>query len=97
MALAGNMGAAIAIPADAPNRPRWLFGEDQARYLVETAAPDTILREAEAAGVPASLLGKTGRMALTVTGEAPISLNELRDAHEGWFPRYMANEGRRRI
>jgi len=92
MALAGNMGAAIAIPADAPNRPRWLFGEDQARYLVETAAPDTILREAEAAGVPASLLGKTGRMALTVTGEAPISLNELRDAHEGWFPRYMANE-----
>ena len=92
MALAGNMGAAIAIPADAPNRPRWLFGEDQARYLVETAAPDTILREAEAAGVPASLLGKTGRMTLTVTGEAPISLNELRDAHEGWFPRYMANE-----
>jgi len=92
MALAGNMGATIAIPTDAPNRTRWLFGEDQARYLVETAAPDTILRQAEAAGVPASLLGKTGRMALTVTGEAPISLNELRDTHEGWFPRYMANE-----
>jgi phosphoribosylformylglycinamidine synthase len=92
MALAGDMGAEIAVPADAPNPPRWLFGEDQARYLVEAASPDTILQRAEEAGVPASVLGKTGGIALTVTGEPPISLNEMRDAHEGWLPRYMANE-----
>ncbi|MDA1326250.1 MAG: AIR synthase-related protein, partial [Proteobacteria bacterium] len=92
MALAGDKGAEIAAAATAPNKPRWLFGEDQARYLVETASPDVVLRQAEAAGVPAAILGKTGGIALTVTGEPPISLNELRDAHEGWLPRYMANE-----
>jgi len=90
MALAGDRGAEIAVPADAPDRPRWLFGEDQARYLVETASPETVLRLAQEAGVPAAVVGQTGGMALTVTGEAPISLNELREAHEGWFPRYMA-------
>jgi phosphoribosylformylglycinamidine synthase len=92
MTLAGDMGAEIAAPADAPDPSRWLFGEDQARYLVETKSPDEVLRRAKEAGAPASLLGKTGGLALTVTGEAPISLNELRDAHEGWLPRYMANE-----
>jgi phosphoribosylformylglycinamidine synthase len=92
MALAGNLGAEIAVPADASDPARWLFGEDQARYLVETNSPDEVLRQAEQAGAPASLLGTTGGMALTVSGEAPISLNELREAHEGWLPRYMANE-----
>jgi len=92
MALAGDIGVEIAVPAETSNRPRWLFGEDQARYLVETGAPDEVLRQAKQAGVPAALLGHTGGTALTVTGEPPISLNKLRDAHEGWFPRYMANE-----
>ena len=92
MALAGNMGAEITIPGDVPNPRHWLFGEDQARYLVETEAPDTVLQHAEKAGVPAALLGKTSGIALTVSGEPPISLNELRDAHEGWLPRYMAHE-----
>ena len=92
MALAGNMGAAIAVPAGTANPPRWLFGEDQARYIVETDSPALVLRQAENSGVPAAQLGQTGGMALTVTGDAPISLNQLRDAHEGWLPRYMANE-----
>ncbi len=29
----------------------WLFGEDQARYLIETADPDAVLAAARAAGV----------------------------------------------
>ena len=92
MALAGNIGVEIAVLAEASNHPRWLFGEDQARYLVETHSPDEVLKQAKSAGVPAAIFGHTGGTALTVTGEAPISLNTLRDAHEGWFPRYMANE-----
>ena len=90
MALAGNIGAEIAVPDQAAHRHAWLFGEDQARYLLATAEPDALLKAAQAAGVPASVIGKTGGTALTIKGERPISLTELRDAHEGWLPRYMA-------
>ena len=90
MALAGGIGAEIAPPDGAVPRHAWLFGEDQARYLVTAADPAALLKAAQAAGVPAAVIGKTGGSALTIKGERPISLPELRDAHEGWLPRYMA-------
>ena len=51
---------------------------------------DAVVEAAKAAGVAVSKLGRTGGTALTVTGEGTISLSELRDAHEGWLPRFMA-------
>ena len=90
MALAGNIGARIELPGDNTILLDWLFGEDQARYIVTVADPAPILAAAKEAGVPAAVIGRTSGMALTVAGDAPISLDELRDAHEGWLPRYMA-------
>ena len=89
MALAGDIGAEIAPPASADPVP-WLFGEDQARYVLATAAPDAVMAAAGEAGVAASAIGRTGAAALTVSGADTISLTELREAHEGWLPRYMA-------
>ena len=89
MALAGGIGAEITAPEDAP-RLRWLFGEDQARYVVTAADPDAILRAARLAGVPAMVFGRTGGAALTVRAEPPISVADLRALHESWFPAYMA-------
>jgi phosphoribosylformylglycinamidine synthase subunit PurL len=90
MALAGNIGATIGGPGEAPV-PAWLFGEDQARYIV--AVPDTevlaVLAEAEAAGVPCARIGTTGGASL-VLGEAVVPLDTLRRAHEGWLPSYMS-------
>lgn len=79
----------MARDADVPAHG-WWFGEDQARYVLATSAPDAILAVAKAAGVPARILGKTGGVALTGLGAEPISLKELREAHEGWLPAYMA-------
>jgi phosphoribosylformylglycinamidine synthase len=90
MALAGNIGASLDVPEHEKMPLDWLFGEDQARYVVTTADPAPIIGAAEEAGVPAAVIGRTGGAALTVTGDTPISLDELRDAHEGWLPRYMA-------
>jgi len=89
MALAGDVGADVAIPAGA-DPLAWLFGEDQARYLVATADAEAVLGEAAAAGAPAVLLGRTGGDALTVGGHLAISLGELRAAHETWMPSFMA-------
>ena len=92
MALAGGVGAALAPPAGGPPPHAWLFGEDQARYVIAAAPMDaaTIVVEAVAVGVPAAEIGRTGGDSLTVSGDHPISLSELRGAYEGWLPGYMA-------
>jgi phosphoribosylformylglycinamidine synthase len=90
MALAGGTGATLeSAPAEVPVHA-WWFGEDQARYVLSTASPEAVLAAARAAGVPARTIGKVGGAALTGLGAEPISLRELRDAHEGWLPNYMA-------
>ena len=94
MALAGNVGLTIEAPDGAPMTPAWLFGEDQARYLVAASVGrvDGILSRAAAAGVPVQTIGHSGGDTLTLAGEGHISLDTLRQAHEGWLPAYMAGQ-----
>ncbi len=94
MALAGDMGAALGPPPDGQSPHGWLFGEDQGRYVIATAAAQTddILNDAKRLGISAIIIGETGGAALTLAAEEPISLAALRDAHEGWLPAYMAAE-----
>jgi phosphoribosylformylglycinamidine synthase subunit PurL len=87
MAMAGGRGAALG---PAPGDPGWWFGEDQARYLVETAAPDAILAAAANAGIYAQRIGTVGGHALTLSGGGAISVAELSEANENWLPNYMA-------
>ena len=94
MALAGGIGAEIACPKALERAPdqalqAWLFGEDQARYLVAVADPAPVLEAAAAAGIPAQTIGKTRGAALTLSGGHTISLADLRADHEGWMPAYM--------
>jgi phosphoribosylformylglycinamidine synthase len=89
MAMAGGVGAAIALPPGLPAHA-FLFGEDQGRYLLATDAADAVLAAAAAAQVPALNLGTTGGDALTVEGRGAISTAELRRIHEAWLPGYMA-------
>jgi phosphoribosylformylglycinamidine synthase subunit PurL len=96
MAIAGNIGAAIHVPAGVglPNTPlhAWLFGEDQGRYLLAIApnAVETVRQAAAAAGVSAQPIGVTGGDQLTVNGTHAISVGALRDSNEAWLPSYMA-------
>ena len=89
MALAGGIGAEIAAPERVEDLAAWLFGEDQGRYLATTADPEPLLSAAEAAGVPAAILGTTAKATLTLPGGEAISLAELKAAQEGWLPDYM--------
>jgi phosphoribosylformylglycinamidine synthase len=89
MAMAGGRGAAVEAPAALPAHA-WCFGEDQARYLIETAEPDPLLGAAAAAGVPAARIGLVTDHQLTVAGAGAISVVELRQINESWFPAYMA-------
>ena len=89
MAMAGGRGAALdARPAGMPPYA-WLFGEDQARYLIETADPEGVLEAAANRGICAQRVGKVDAAALTVPGHGAISVAELRAANEAWLPGYM--------
>ncbi|MPZ12148.1 MAG: phosphoribosylformylglycinamidine synthase subunit PurL [Kiloniellaceae bacterium] len=93
MALTGDCGADISEgTAAAGNLPpsAWLFGEDQARYLVTTGDAKALLAAADKAGVPARAIGKTGGDCLILAAGEAISLVELRAGHEGWLPGYMS-------
>ena len=88
MALAGNTGARLATDPTIPPHAFW-FGEDQGRYIAAIPDGDTLLAAAAAAGVPALRLGRSGGTGLTLPDGLAISLDELRAAHERFFPAWM--------
>ncbi|GGC46200.1 phosphoribosylformylglycinamidine synthase subunit PurL [Chelatococcus reniformis] len=95
MALAGAVGATLDPLPEGLAAHAFLFGEDQARYVI-AAAPETmeaIMAEAAHAQVPVRRLGVTGGDVLALPGEAPLALAELRERHESWLPTYMAGQG----
>ncbi|MDX6749487.1 phosphoribosylformylglycinamidine synthase subunit PurL [Geminicoccaceae bacterium 1502E] len=91
MCLASDMGATLEVPREA-TPSAWLFGEDQARYLlaVSPEALDDLRARARGRGVIARQVGTTGGRSLNVTGLVPISIDEMRVRHEGWLPALMA-------
>ena len=90
MALAGRCGADITVEPDGIPLSHYCFGEDQGRYLVATRDKIIITEMAKRFGIELTYLGKSGGNTLTVNKRASISLSSLRDAHESWFPEYMA-------
>jgi phosphoribosylformylglycinamidine synthase len=95
MALAGDIGADIALGDSGLPAHAVLFGEDQGRYVVACAADRAaaIADRARRAGVAVRPLGTAGGRQLTVGGAQAISLDDLRAAHEGWLPRFMGATG----
>ena len=93
MALAGNIGADVGIAGTVVDAIPFFFGEDQARYLVAlpAAEADKVETELREAGIIHALIGKTiAAKVLRVEREGEVTLAEVRKAHEGWFPNYMA-------
>ena len=92
MAMAGNIGATLSLADTELASHIYLYAEDQGRYLLSSANADKILAEAANRGIPAKIVGRTGGDALTLGDGNAISLAELKQAHEGWLPNYMAQE-----
>ncbi len=90
MALASGVGLTL-LPSPNLAAHAWLFGEDQARYLLAlpAAAAAEVLAKASAAGVPAAEVGAAGGEALAVQDLFSILLSDIRAAHEGWMPKFM--------
>jgi phosphoribosylformylglycinamidine synthase subunit PurL len=93
MAIAGSIGAAIEVPSSVPPHA-FLFGEDQARYVL-TAVPDqagAIRGAAKAAGVTCEIIGATGGDTLTLGGLPAILVGDLARSFEAWLPSFMTGK-----
>jgi len=88
--MAGMRGVTLDFPPTELPIQAYLFGEDQARYLIETPDPETIVEAALAAGVPARVVGVVRGGSLTLLGAGAISVDALRATNEAWLPGYMA-------
>jgi phosphoribosylformylglycinamidine synthase len=93
MALASGIGCEAGVAGTTVEAVPFFYGEDQARYLI--AAPldeaNRIEQELRDAGIVHAIIGKThAAKTLRIAGEGEIALSELRAAHEGWLPAYMA-------
>jgi phosphoribosylformylglycinamidine synthase II len=85
MAMAGGAGVRLTpTQTSLPPHAYW-FGEDQARYLAATENPATLLREAQAAGIPAAPVGRAVGRGLTLPDGVTISDEALQEAHTRFF------------
>ena len=94
MAMASGIGATVN-QLDGGDPLPLFFGEDQGRYLVTMTRANLDKFYAEVypyAGVFAPWIGNTGGTSLTLGEARPVSIAELKAAHEGWFPEFMAGE-----
>ena len=98
MALASGVGVSFCgtEPGEGSELTQ-LFGERPASYLI--AVNDDQWVKWDSKGFLPTVLGKFEGDSITLkTGVSPnivdhtITLEALRDAHEGWMPRYMAGE-----
>lgn len=90
MAMKGKIGAQLELSNDLGE----LFGEDQARYIVTVKSDnlESVLAAAKAQNVPVTQLGTVGGDKLEAKDIFAVSVAELSDFHESWFPDYMAAE-----
>ena len=66
------------------------FGEDQSRYVVAVNDRAAFLQAAAGANIPATPIGRSGGVGLTLPDGVTISIKALREAHEAFFPAWMS-------
>ena len=92
MCMAGKMGAKIITNLIDAERVKFLFGEDQARYLVEIKNEDceNVMKLAKEQEISLLQLGSTKKENLTID-EMKISVDDLLKLNNKWFHNYNSN------
>ena len=92
--LASDVGATLDA-SSAAHAHIFLFGEDQARYLVAVTDADALIAKARDAGLHASVVGRAGGDAFASKGDKgnlfSIPVTHLREWHEGWMPGWLGD------
>ena len=89
MCMASNAGANCKIDVTYPHAA--LFGEDQARYIVAVNEEwaGMFAANSEGSGVSFARIGVVGGENLKINDLIDISVSDMNNAHEAWFPDFM--------
>jgi len=90
MCMASGTGAEVEL--EAPHYPHAaLFGEDQARYIVavDDEWANMFAANSEGSGVSFRRIGTVTGKNLKINDLVDISVEDMKSAHEAWFPEYM--------
>jgi len=84
-------GSGMNVSVDGIQMHAALFGEDQSRYVLTMAEDyaNMFAANAEGSGVFFSRLGTVEGDSLTIGKYVSLSVSEMKDLHEAWFPAYM--------
>jgi len=92
LALASDVGVTLDA-SSATHAHIFLFGEDQARYLVAVPDAEAVIAAAREAGLHASVVGHAGGAAFASGHNGAelfsIPMDHLREWHEGWMPNWI--------
>ena len=92
LALASDVGIELNA-SSATHAHAFLFGEDQARYLVAVADAEALLAQAREAGLHASVVGVAKGADFASSGPKGelyrIPVAHLREFHESWMPNWI--------
>ncbi|MGV8929473.1 MAG: phosphoribosylformylglycinamidine synthase subunit PurL [Brevundimonas sp.] len=92
IALASDVGVELDATS-ATHAHIFLFGEDQARYLVAVSDSTGIIAAAQSAGLHASVVGRAQGKDFSSGGSGGdlfrLPLDHLREMHESWMPHWI--------
>ena len=91
MCISGKIGAKIKIPKNNVDLHKYLFGEDQSRYLIEVNEKnkDDVSNILEENSIFYQIIAKTQKDNLDLDKKFNISLNELSKINSMWFKNYF--------
>jgi phosphoribosylformylglycinamidine synthase len=91
--MASNIGAKIKVSGSNIDKIKYLFSEDQARYLIEISKKnlEKIKKIANTKNVKIDIIGKTQSEIFEVENDLKVSVKELKTKNENWFKNYNKN------
>ena len=90
MCMASNIGAKIKVSGSNIDKIKYLFSEDQARYLIEISKKnlEKVKKIANTKKIKIDIIGNTQNEIFEVENDLKISVKELKTKNESWFKNY---------
>ena len=91
MCIAGKIGAKIKVPQNNLGIHKYLFGEDQSRYIIEVSKKNKneVSKILEENNIYYDIIGKTQNDRISLENEFDVKLSELDELNTFWFRNYF--------
>ena len=91
MCIAGKIGAKIKVPQNNLDIHKYLFGEDQSRYIIEVSKKNKneVSKILEENNIYYDIIGMTQNDRISLENEFDVKLSELDELNTFWFRNYF--------